>query len=62
MPTECLKAITGSWQQRVWESQMFADPVVLAFFEREGILFTNWKEMMHRFDKKEPADTAKAGG
>ena len=39
---------------------MFADPVVLAFFEREGILFTNWKEMMRRFDKKEPA--AKAGG
>ncbi len=58
--TEGLKAITGSWQQRVWESQMFADPVVLAFFEREGILFTNWKEMMRRFDKKEPA--AKAGG
>jgi predicted glycoside hydrolase/deacetylase ChbG (UPF0249 family) len=50
--TEGLKHITGSWQQRVWEAQMFADPVVLAFFEREGILFTNWKEMMKRFDKK----------
>ena len=47
MQTEGLKAITGSWQQRVWEAQMFADPVVHAFFEREGILFTNWKEMMH---------------
>ncbi|HVU87928.1 MAG TPA: polysaccharide deacetylase family protein [Pirellulales bacterium] len=58
--TEGLKAITGSWQQRVWEAQMFADPAVHAFFEREGILFTNWKEMMRRFDKKEPA--AKAGG
>ncbi|HEY1603896.1 MAG TPA: polysaccharide deacetylase family protein [Pirellulales bacterium] len=59
--TEGLKAITGSWQQRVWEAQMFSDPAVLAFFEREGILFTNWKEIMRRFDKKEPA-TNKAGG
>jgi len=61
LQTDCLKAITGSWQQRVWEAQMFADPAVHAFFEREGILFTNWKEMMRRFDKKEPA-AAKAGG
>jgi predicted glycoside hydrolase/deacetylase ChbG (UPF0249 family) len=55
IPTEGLKHITGSWQQRVWESQMFSDPQVLAFFEREGVLFTNWKEIMKRFDAKSPA-------
>ncbi len=50
--TEGLHHITNSWQQRVWESQMFADPQVKQFFEREGILFTNWKEMMKRFDER----------
>ena len=50
--TETMKAITGTWQQRAWEAQMFSDPAVLAFFEREGVLFTNWKEIMKRFDAK----------
>ncbi len=58
--TECLRAITGSWQQRVWESKMFADPSMHAFFEREGILFTNWKEMMKRFDERKLGGDAKA--
>jgi predicted glycoside hydrolase/deacetylase ChbG (UPF0249 family) len=53
--TEGLKKITGSWQQRAWEAQMFSDPATLAFFEREGIVFTNWKEMMKRFDAKNAA-------
>jgi chitin disaccharide deacetylase len=47
--TENLKTITGSWQQRVWEGDLFADPVVLDFFEKEGIIITNWKEIMKRF-------------
>lgn len=48
--TDNLKSITGSWQQRVWESQMFADPDLKKFFEEEGIIFTNWKEIMKRFN------------
>jgi len=50
--TEGLKHITGSWQQRAWEAQMFNDPEVLAFFEREGILFTNWKQIMARWEER----------
>ena len=53
--TEGLRHITNSWKQRVWESQMFTDPEVQQFFEREGILFTNWKEMMRRFDEQQAA-------
>ncbi|WP_149304800.1 polysaccharide deacetylase family protein [Pareuzebyella sediminis] len=49
--TENLKNITNSWQQRVWESQMFYDSELLHFFEDEGIVFTNWKEIMLRFQK-----------
>ncbi len=47
-----LKSITNSWQQRVWEAQMFSDPEVIQFFKDEGVLFTNWKEMMERFRER----------
>jgi predicted glycoside hydrolase/deacetylase ChbG (UPF0249 family) len=46
--TERLKTITNSWQQRVWEAEMFSDPDLVRFYEEEGILFTNWKEIMNR--------------
>lgn len=49
-PSENLKTITNSWQQRNWEAEMFADPDMMQFFEKEGILFTNWKEIMKRFN------------
>jgi hypothetical protein len=52
VPTENLKTITNSWQQRVWEAQMFSDPALIQFFKDEGIIFTNWKEIMKRFKKK----------
>jgi len=48
--TEQLKTITGFWQQRVWEAEMFADPDMKKFFAEEGIIFTNWKEIMKRFN------------
>lgn len=50
--TEHLKSITGSWQQRKWEAEMFADPNLIQFFEDEGIIFTNWKEIMKRFNER----------
>jgi chitin disaccharide deacetylase len=50
--TDNLKSITRSWQQRVWESDLFADPVIHQFFKQEGIIITNWKEIMKRFEKK----------
>jgi predicted glycoside hydrolase/deacetylase ChbG (UPF0249 family) len=49
--TECLKKITNSWQQRVWEERLFHDPVVKAFINDNGIVVTNWKEVMERFNK-----------
>ncbi len=48
--TENLKSITNSWQQRVWEAELFSDPVVKKFFEDEGIIFTNYKDIMKRFN------------
>lgn len=49
--TDNLKSITGSWQQRSWEAQMFSDPDLIKFFKDEGIIFTNWQEIMERFEK-----------
>jgi predicted glycoside hydrolase/deacetylase ChbG (UPF0249 family) len=56
--TECLKKITNSWQQRVWEDRLFADPAVQSFIKENGIIVTNWREVMSRFKKM----TAKANG
>lgn len=50
--TENLKTITGSWQQRVWEAQLFSDPVVKEFFENNGIIITTWREVMKRHTDK----------
>jgi predicted glycoside hydrolase/deacetylase ChbG (UPF0249 family) len=49
--TENLKTITGSWQQRVWEAQLFSDPSVKKFFSDNGIIITNYREVMSRFNK-----------
>ena len=49
--TENLKSITNSWQQRIWEAELFSDPVVKEFFEAEGIIFTDYKDIMNRFNK-----------
>jgi hypothetical protein len=49
--TDNLKSITGSWQQRSWEAQMFSDPDLIKFFKDEGIIFTNWQEIMTRFNQ-----------
>jgi predicted glycoside hydrolase/deacetylase ChbG (UPF0249 family) len=49
--TDNLKTITGSWQQRVWEAQLFSDPAVKSFFADNGIIITTYREVMHRFNK-----------
>ncbi|WP_372934589.1 ChbG/HpnK family deacetylase [Mariniphaga sediminis] len=50
--TENMKTITGSWQQRAWEAEMFADPEVKKFFKDNDIILTTWREVMERFEKK----------
>jgi predicted glycoside hydrolase/deacetylase ChbG (UPF0249 family) len=51
--TDNLKTITNSWQQRVWEAQLFSDPEVKKFFEDNGIIITTWKEVMKRHEQRE---------
>jgi len=50
--TDGLRRITGSWRQRSWEARLFSDPEVKAFLAKEGVLFTDWREMMRRHAAK----------
>ncbi len=51
--TAGLRKITNSWQQRVWENRLFNDPVVQRYIADNGIIVTDWKEVMERFRKTE---------
>jgi hypothetical protein len=37
------------WQQRVWETQLLSDDAVRVALRGEGIVLTNWSEIMQRF-------------
>ena len=52
--TDCLKKITNSWQQRVWEERLLYDPAVKDFLKQDGVIITDWKEVMARFRKMSP--------
>ncbi|HHU83986.1 MAG TPA: ChbG/HpnK family deacetylase [Clostridiales bacterium] len=44
---ECdeLKAITGSWQRRVWEYELFKDPETRKYFESIGLKLINYRDL-----------------
>jgi hypothetical protein len=48
--SDALKQITPSWQQRVWSSKILSDPMVKEVLSADDIEFTNWKEIMRRFE------------
>lgn len=50
--TDGLKRITNSWQQRVWEDRLMADPAVRQFWKEQGVVLTDWKEVQERFKRK----------
>jgi len=48
-----LQQITPNWQRRVWEAKLLTDPEVQKFFEAEKVGFTNWADMMRRFEGRD---------
>lgn len=48
--TASIQRITPRWQLRVWENQLLSDDDVHQFLKKEGVVFTNWKEIMQRFE------------
>ncbi|MFC2086682.1 polysaccharide deacetylase family protein [Bacteroidota bacterium] len=49
--SERSEKITRVWQTRVWEAELFSDPVVKKFLEEEDLIFTTWKEMKKRLNE-----------
>ena len=54
--SEALRRITPDWQQRVWDAKLLADPKVAQFLKEEGVIMTDWREVMQRFDQGPPAE------
>lgn len=54
--SEALKQIMDDWQQRVWDLQLMQDPEVRAALVAEGVILTDWRELMDRFEGRTPLD------
>ncbi len=45
-----LRRMSPRWKNRTWEAKLLQDKEVQDFFKKEGIVFTNWREIMERFE------------
>ena len=52
------RRITNKWRQRVWEGRLFSDSRVIEFFAdpENKIVFTDWIEMMRRYEESFGSD------
>lgn len=48
--SEGVKMLSHDWQQRIWDAKMMSDEAVQAAFKEQQIVFTNWREIMRRFE------------
>lgn len=52
--SNALKRLTPRWQQMVWDRELLVDPAVREQFAEQGVILTNWREVMHRFEGNLP--------
>lgn len=55
LPSPAVQRLWPNWQQRVWDTELLADPEVRQFFEDESVVLTDWVEMMQRFEQGGPS-------
>lgn len=48
--TKALQLVSPRWQDRVWEAQLLLDPEVQEFLDEQGVMMTNWIDIMARFE------------
>ncbi len=48
--TPALHCMTDKWQDRAWEAQLLNDPEVREFLKQQDLVYTNWQEIMKRFE------------
>ncbi|MFC2087693.1 polysaccharide deacetylase family protein, partial [Bacteroidota bacterium] len=43
--------LTKIWQYRVWQTDLLFDPLVTEVLEKDDIMYTNWKDIMQRYER-----------
>lgn len=52
LPTDEIKAFTGSWQRRSWEYELMKDPVTHQFFKDQDIELISYRELVEMKKRK----------
>jgi len=55
--SNALKRLTPRWRQMVWDRELLLDPAVRGHFQAQGIILTDWHEVMQRFEGTLPPET-----
>lgn len=50
-----LRRMTTDAQQRTWDAQLLGDAEVKKYLSEQGIVLTNWREIMRRFEGENPS-------
>jgi hypothetical protein len=56
--SDALPRIMPDWQQRVWDAELMADDEVRQALEADGVIVTDWLELMRRFEGRQPSVAA----
>jgi len=54
-PSDALPRMVDDAQQRIWDAELLADQEVIRALQAEGIVLTDWREIMQRFVGEAPA-------
>jgi predicted glycoside hydrolase/deacetylase ChbG (UPF0249 family) len=57
--SNALKRLTPRWQQMVWDAELLKDPEVRKFLAESGVVLTDWREVMQRFEGTLPTPVLK---
>jgi chitin disaccharide deacetylase len=49
-PSDALPRIVDDAQQRIWDAELLADQDVIRAIQAEGMVLTDWREIMRRFE------------
>jgi predicted glycoside hydrolase/deacetylase ChbG (UPF0249 family) len=58
--SDALSSITDDAQQRVWDAELLADEEVRQALAADGVVLTDWREIMRRFDGQPAEATTKS--
>jgi hypothetical protein len=53
--SDALPRMVDDAQQRIWDAELLADQEVIRALQADGIVLTDWREIMRRFEGKVPA-------